>query len=82
MLDNLSAPCLDPIEAAVVPFARETIWYRPAQIQRRARQVRAQLTRQQFIDLIGVCALGNAVCRLSAALDLSRDADAETEMSA
>jgi len=67
-LAHLGSPALDPVEAAVVPFARETIWYRPAQIQRRARALRAQLTRDQFLELVGVVALANAVCRMSAAV--------------
>ena len=65
-LAHLASPVLDPIEAAIVPFARETIWYRPVQIQRRARALRAQLTREQFLELVGITALANAVCRLSA----------------
>jgi alkylhydroperoxidase family enzyme len=68
-LAHLASPVLDPIEAAVVPFARETIWYRPVQIQRRARALRDQLTREQFLELIGITALANAVCRMSAAVD-------------
>lgn len=72
VLSDLGAPDLDPVENAVLPFARETIWYQPAHIQRRARALRQMLTRAQFVELIGVCALANAVCRLSAALDLAR----------
>ena len=64
-LAHLASPVLDPIEAAVVPFARETIWYRPVQIQRRARALRAQLTRDQFLELVGIVSLANAVCRMS-----------------
>jgi alkylhydroperoxidase family enzyme len=64
-LAHLASPVLDPIEAAVVPFARETIWYRPVQIQRRARALRAQLTCEQFLELVGITALANAVCRMS-----------------
>jgi alkylhydroperoxidase family enzyme len=65
-LAHLASPGLDPIEAAVVPFARETVWYRPAQIQRHARTLRAQLTHDQFLELIGIVSLANAVCRMSA----------------
>jgi alkylhydroperoxidase family enzyme len=64
-LAHLASPVLDPVEAAIVPFARETIWYRPVQIQRRARALRAQLTREQFLELVGITALANAVCRMS-----------------
>ncbi len=71
-LANLASPVLDPVESAVVPFARETIWYRPAQIQRRARAVRQQLSRAQFVELVGLAALANSLCRLSVVLDLAR----------
>jgi hypothetical protein len=68
ILRDLASPTLTPVEAVVVPFARETIWYRPAQIQRRAREVHAQLTGPQFLDLIGTTALGNMLCRLGPVL--------------
>lgn len=70
ILSHLASPCLDPVESVIVPFARETIWYRPAEIQRQARRVRDQLTAEQFMDLVGTAGLANAVCRLSAALAL------------
>jgi AhpD family alkylhydroperoxidase len=70
ILSNLASPRLDPVESVIVPFARETIWYRPAEIQRQARTVRDRLTAEQFTDLVGTAALANAVCRLSAALAL------------
>jgi hypothetical protein len=37
---HLDAPELEPIERLLVPFARETIWYEPAALQRRARSLR------------------------------------------
>jgi AhpD family alkylhydroperoxidase len=70
ILAHLASPRLDPVESVIVPFARETIWYRPAEIQRHARRVRERLTAEQFIDLVATAALANAVCRLSAALAL------------
>lgn len=68
ILAHLASPALDPVEAAIVPFARETIWYRPAQIQRRARTVSTRLAREQFLELTGVVALANAVSRMSVVL--------------
>jgi AhpD family alkylhydroperoxidase len=68
ILSKLASPRLDPVESVIVPFARETIWYRPAEIQRQARAVRERLTTEQFVELIGIAALANSVCRLSAAL--------------
>jgi len=68
ILSHLSSPRLDPIEAAVVPYARETIRYRPADIQRRGRKLREQLSVEQFLELVGVVSLANAICRLSLVL--------------
>jgi AhpD family alkylhydroperoxidase len=68
ILTRLDAPELDAVERVVVPFARETIWYEPARIQRRARAVRAQLSEAQFVEAIGVAALGNGLCRMGAIL--------------
>ena len=70
ILAHLASPRLDPLESVIVPFARETIWYRPAEIQRHARRVRDRLTAEQFVDLVATAALANALCRLSAALAL------------
>ena len=45
VLTHLDAPELDPIERLLVPFARETIWYEPAPMQRRARRLCATASR-------------------------------------
>ncbi len=70
-LSHLASPKLDPVESIIVPFARETVWYEAAPIQRRAKQVRDQLTNPQFIELIAVASLANAVSRLAIAVDES-----------
>jgi len=72
VLGHLSSPALDPVERIVVPFARETVWYQPAQIQRRARAVKEHLTRDQFVELIATAALANALCRIAAVAEASR----------
>jgi len=64
ILAHLESPALEPLEAAILPFVRETVWYQPAPIQRRAREVKAELDDEQFMELVGLSALGNAVCRL------------------
>ena len=71
ILAHLASPRLDPAESVILPFARETIWYRPAPIQRRARAVREVLSGPQFLELLGVVSLANMLCRLdiAAALD-------------
>jgi hypothetical protein len=50
-------------------LARETVWYQAAQIQRRAREVQEALSAPQFLELIVVAALANAVCRLGIVAD-------------
>ena len=66
ILTHLDAPELDPIERLVVPFARETIWYEPGPMQRRARALRDRLSGPQFLEAIGVAALANGLCRMGA----------------
>jgi alkylhydroperoxidase family enzyme len=66
VLSHLDAPDLDPVERLLVPFARETIWYEPAVIQRRARAIRDRLDSAQFLEAIGVAALANGLCRMGA----------------
>ena len=66
-LRHLHAPGLDPVDAAVVPFARETVRYRPAEVQRQARRLLPLLGAERLVELVGVAALANAVCRLGAA---------------
>jgi alkylhydroperoxidase family enzyme len=66
ILTHLDAPELDPVERLVVPFARETIWYEPAAVQRRARAMRDRLPAPQLLEAIGVASLANGLCRLGA----------------
>ncbi|MEE8557565.1 MAG: hypothetical protein V3T14_06735 [Myxococcota bacterium] len=68
ILTHLSSPKLDPIEAAIVPFARETIWVQPAEIQRRGRELLDRLTPEQLVELAATAGLANSSCRLSLAL--------------
>jgi alkylhydroperoxidase family enzyme len=64
VLTHLDAPELDPVERLLVPFARETIWYEPALLQRRARALREHLSAPQLLEAIGVTALANGLCRM------------------
>ena len=66
VLSHLDAPELDPIERLLVPFARETIWYEPVSVQRRARALRDRLSGPQLLEAIGVAALANGLCRMGA----------------
>ena len=69
VLSHLASPVLDPVEAEIVPFARETIWCRPAEIQRRGRQLLDKLSSAQFLELAGVAGIANMVCRLGRAIE-------------
>jgi alkylhydroperoxidase family enzyme len=64
VLTHLSSPALDDLERAIVPLARETVWYDPAPIQRRFRELGELMTRQQILEFIGAVSVANAVCRL------------------
>jgi len=68
VLNHLDAPELDPIERLLVPFARETIWFEPAPLQRRARMLRDRLSGPQLLEAIGVASLANGLCRMGAAV--------------
>lgn len=62
---NLTSPRLDPLEVKLMGLARETVRYRPEKIQKLMREVAGNLSRAQLLEVVGVCALGNALCRLS-----------------
>jgi alkylhydroperoxidase family enzyme len=66
VLTHLDAPDLDAVERLLVCFARETIWYEPAPMQRRARALRDCLSSPQLVEAIGVAALANGLCRMGA----------------
>lgn len=63
-LGHLGSTALDPIEAAIVPFARGTIRGRPIQIQQRTRALRERLSPAQVVETVGVSSLANLICRL------------------
>jgi len=64
VLSHLASPRLDPLEAEAVPFARETVHYRPVQIQRRARELGKKLPPEQHMGLIGMTSVANMLSRL------------------
>jgi alkylhydroperoxidase family enzyme len=64
VLSHLASPRLDPVEAVLVPFARDTVRYEPVLIQRRARTVSEQLSGPQFLEALGIVGLANMLCRL------------------
>ncbi|MGQ0578631.1 MAG: carboxymuconolactone decarboxylase family protein [Betaproteobacteria bacterium] len=68
ILAHLGGPGVDDGESALLAFARDTIWYEPIKIQRRARELRERLSVAQFVEALGVAALANSLCRLCAVL--------------
>lgn len=68
ILSHLDAPELPAAERVLVPFARETVWYVPQQLQRRTRELAARVEATMLTEAIGTLALANAVCRLRLAL--------------
>ncbi len=68
VLSHLDAPLLTPTERALLGFARETVWYQPASIQRRARALRDRISDEELTEAVGVLSLANALCRLAAAV--------------
>jgi AhpD family alkylhydroperoxidase len=69
ILSHLASPVLDPVEAVIVPFARETVWYQAAPIQRRAREVREAIGIERFLEFTATAAIANTVCRLGLVAD-------------
>lgn len=68
VVTHLDAPGLDDAERALVTFSRETIWYEPRSIQRRARALRECLREPALVEAIGLAAFANLLCRLDLAL--------------
>jgi alkylhydroperoxidase family enzyme len=65
VLAHLHSPKLTPLEAALVPFARETVRYKPATLRAAFRSVARQATHAEALEAVGITALANAVCRMS-----------------
>lgn len=66
VLQHLNADILDEQETLLVSLARQSVWYRPVQIQQEAKHVLDVIGQTAFTEAIGVMALANALCRLGA----------------
>jgi len=64
ILAHLTSPGLDPAETLIASFARDTVWYEPARIQRHGRKMMQTLSREEFIEFVAVASLANMICRL------------------
>lgn len=65
---HLDDPGLDATERELCEFARESLWYEPLRIQRKARAVCERIGRFAFVEALAVAALGNLLMRLTAAM--------------
>jgi AhpD family alkylhydroperoxidase len=66
VLAHLGSPFLDAAESDVVAFARETVRYRPAAVQRRARALRQHFEPAPLLEVLGTAAMANMLSRLGA----------------
>jgi AhpD family alkylhydroperoxidase len=66
LLTHLDGPELDGVERLLLPYARETLWYQPAVLQRHTRLLREHLNAEQLIEAVGVASLANGLCRMAA----------------
>jgi alkylhydroperoxidase family enzyme len=66
ILTHLDAPELDDVERLLLRFARETIWFDPAALQRRTRTLCDRLSGAALLEAIGVASLANGLCRMGA----------------
>jgi hypothetical protein len=64
VLGTLGGPELDANEAALLPWARETSFYRTEVIQRRTQELRDRIGVEAVTEAIGLAALANAVARI------------------
>jgi AhpD family alkylhydroperoxidase len=65
ILANLSTPGSDPVESALLVFARDSVRYQPQEIQPRMHQLRDQIGPDRLLEAVGVAALGNALVRIA-----------------
>lgn len=68
VLMHLRGATLDARELALMQFARESVRYEPAAIQRRARELGALLPVPALVEAVAVAAFANALARLACAL--------------
>jgi AhpD family alkylhydroperoxidase len=66
LLTHLDGPELEPTERLLMAYARETLWYQPAALQRHTRALQPHLSTEQLVEAVGVAALANGVCRMAA----------------
>jgi hypothetical protein len=67
-LAHLGGAGVVPAEPDVARFVRDSIWYTPLAAQRQARALKERLPEAEFVDVIGLASLANALCRVAAGI--------------
>jgi len=67
VLSTLASATLTRAEAALVPWARDTVWMpeQPAQIQKKTRPLVDVVGHHMLIEAVGAAALANGCVRLA-----------------
>jgi uncharacterized peroxidase-related enzyme len=68
VLAHAGGPQISEQETLLANFARDSVWYDIAHIQRRSRELHGQLSVPAFVETLGVVSLANAICRLATML--------------
>jgi uncharacterized peroxidase-related enzyme len=68
-LDSLSDSELDPAEAPLLAWARDTVRYQPLDIQKRTHALLERIGPERTLEAIGVAGLANATVRLAMLLE-------------
>jgi AhpD family alkylhydroperoxidase len=68
MVSHLEKSGLSLRERLMLEYARESLWYEPQRLQRRAKAVHAQTGRTDLVEMLAVVALANMLVRMSAIL--------------
>jgi alkylhydroperoxidase family enzyme len=65
ILATLSSTVLTPLEATLLRWTRETVWYEPRVIQNSTRRLLAEIGEEKTLEAVGTAAVGNTLARLS-----------------
>jgi AhpD family alkylhydroperoxidase len=72
VLRRLSSSALSPLEARLIPLARETVRYQqPAPLQEKLRELKTTMSDAELLEFVGIAALANTFARLTVVLGLS-----------
>jgi alkylhydroperoxidase family enzyme len=65
LLATLSPASMTPLEATLLRWTRETVWYEPRSIQASTRRLMGEIGEGLTLEAIGTAALSNTLARLS-----------------